>query len=91
MAAVLACARCQTPLKGPANPNPDDALTCLTCGQSDSFDNAWREATEFLQELARQAFDDELRDALKDNESVTITETPRPERSYRFIFIEDGH
>ncbi|SEE09351.1 hypothetical protein SAMN05519104_5187 [Rhizobiales bacterium GAS188] len=91
MATVLGCARCQTPLKGPSDPKPNDTFACPSCGESDSLDNVKREVGEFVQEQAQQAFDDILRNTFKGSETITITETLGPERTYRFVPIEDGH
>lgn len=30
--AKIECGKCRVPLRGPANPKPDDLLTCPRCG-----------------------------------------------------------
>jgi hypothetical protein len=50
---VFACGACKTPLEGPANPNLDSMFECLSCGQTETFENLRRIVCQFLQENAR--------------------------------------
>lgn len=91
MALVFGCGRCKMPLKGPSGSQPDSRLSCLVCGESDTFENVQRIIGEFLKEYARDQIGDMLRDATSRSYSMTFKETPRPKGVYRFVAVEDGH
>jgi hypothetical protein len=42
----LICARCHVRLKGSGDPNDNATVFCPECGESDTLENAIREATE---------------------------------------------
>lgn len=88
---VIACGLCQTPLQGPADPKPDDILTCPNCGNSDKVEAVTAEVGEFLKEQTAKAFQAVGRKAFGSSRNITIREHPIPERSYRFIGIRKAH
>jgi hypothetical protein len=88
MTLVFACGDCMTPLEGPANPNRDSVLECLSCGQTETFENVRQIVGEFLQDNARDKMGDLVRNVTSRSENLTFSDTHRPKRVYRFISVE---
>jgi hypothetical protein len=88
MGFVFACGNCETPLKGPADPNSDSMFKCPSCGQAETFDNVKRIVGEFLKESARNKIEEMLRAAASHGESLTYSDAPRSKGVFRFIAVE---
>lgn len=48
------CARCHVPLEGPAEPNPEDRMSCPRCGEGDRCEAVIGEVNEYIQVMASQ-------------------------------------
>jgi hypothetical protein len=88
MGLVFACGYCETPLKGPASPNPNSLFKCSSCGQVETFENVKRIVGELLKESARKKIEEFLRAAASPGETLIYSDAPRSKCIYRFIAVE---
>lgn len=78
---TVLCGRCHVAVEQRVNPDGQVMVVCPTCGQSDTLENAAREAGEYLTDkLMRQGM------AGLDMPGITITHPPQ--RAYRFIVAD---
>ena len=87
MDVVFACGQCKAPLKGPADPKPEDTLSCPVCGTGDTLQNVRLEVEQFIKEEAAKAYENMLRGVASKSDTFTFNETPRPKGVYRFVAI----
>jgi hypothetical protein len=77
---TVLCGICHVPVEKRINPDGQMMVVCPTCWQSDTTENAVREAGENLvHKLISEAMS---------GHSPGITVTHPPQRSYRFIFAD---
>lgn len=77
----ILCGRCNVEIQQRTDPDGQDRAFCPTCGQSDTVDNAIREAGDYLaNKLARESFE-----GLSGSQFAKVTIAKPPERSFRFI------
>ena len=83
--ADILCGRCKVVVKGPAEPGPNDMVTCPRCGRSDTFKSALKSAGEFLEDSVGEALFKDIKSSFRGVSGVQVSQCPRPHRSYRFI------
>jgi hypothetical protein len=81
----IKCAKCNIPLKGPADPQPQDRIACPRCGVGDTFENISAEITEYIGEQLVKALARQTEAAFSKSKNMKLAQTPRPQKSYRFI------
>jgi hypothetical protein len=80
---ILLCGKCRVPVEGSTDSNGHEIATCPKCGESDTFENATREAGEHVADkLVRDMFNG-IGESTRGSSIMTITHPPQ--RSYRFI------
>jgi hypothetical protein len=79
-AMTILCGRCHINVEPRVNPDGHTLLVCPKCGESDTAENAVREAGEYL-------IDKATRESLPGPDTPDITVTSPPERTYRFIMV----
>lgn len=78
---TILCGSCHVAVEKGVDPNSQMMAVCPCCGQSDTLENAAREAPEYFTDKAvRESF------AMLDNPGITVTHSP--ERNYRFIMTD---
>ena len=78
------CGNCRVNVEERAEPDGQVMAVCPSCGQTDTLDNAIREATEyFTDKLTREML--KPLDNMPSNEFVKVTVTQPSQRTYRFI------
>jgi hypothetical protein len=78
------CGRCHVPVDKGTDAQGQDIVTCPSCGESDTVENASREAGEYYtSKLVRDAFSGFGSGSSSDFLKITVT--PPPQRHYRFI------
>lgn len=88
---IILCARCKVPIKGSGDPETDAIVTCPICGETDSLENALREASEYMADKVVHGSLDAMFAGLKGSPNIKVTTNPLPERGYRFIFDNESH
>jgi hypothetical protein len=81
----ILCGACRADLTGPADFDNDSIFSCPTCGQSDTYQNVVSEAGDYYAEAVADHLEKQLADIGKGSSFITVTSTPRPKKSYRFI------
>ena len=81
----IRCAKCNVALQGPADPQPQDVLSCPRCGESDNLENILREVGDYISEKVGDSFGDMLDRAVKGSEFIKVTHNRPAKRIYRFI------
>jgi hypothetical protein len=84
----ILCGPCKSDLTGPADHDDDSIFKCPVCGQSDRFGNIVNEAADYW---ANKLADDMMGDFEQkvSSKSMKVTTTKSPQRTYRFIMVED--
>ncbi|HUZ34039.1 MAG TPA: hypothetical protein VMV19_18315 [Xanthobacteraceae bacterium] len=78
------CGACNIEVEQRTDPNGQVMAVCPRCGNSDTLENAIREATEyFADKLTREALGPLER--MPSSNFVKVTVTHSPQRSFRFI------
>jgi hypothetical protein len=87
--ADVKCAKCNVALKGPADPKPQDAFSCPSCGVSDTFENVMFEVKQYAKDRVAQNLNAKLMDVAKNSKFIKITTNSSQHRNYRFIVDMD--
>ncbi len=85
----LLCGACKVPVEGRTDANGHQTVPCPTCGETDTLENATREADEReADKLVGGMFDN-----FKSSQSgfLKVTVTKPPQRAYRFIIGDESH
>jgi hypothetical protein len=83
--ATILCGSCKVPVEGPADPNPQDTITCPRCGRHDSFQNVMASVTQHATDLMGNNLHDSFARSMRGNKFVKVTSKRIPQRSYPFI------
>jgi hypothetical protein len=82
---TLLCGHCRVEIEGRTYDDGHQEAVCPVCGQTDTIENAIREAGEYAaHELAKQ-FGANIADTFRDSDVFKVTAHDLPERSFRFI------
>jgi hypothetical protein len=81
----ILCGKCRTAVEGPAEPAPDDVVTCPSCGRSARFDDAVAEASAYFESAMA-----EFEELLWNWKRRAADGKPVDEREYRFIVDLSG-
>ncbi len=82
---TLLCGHCRVPIEGRTYDDGHQEAVCPVCGQTDTIENAVREAGEYAAyELAKQ-LGSSFADTIRDSDAFKVTAHDLPERSFRFI------
>jgi ribosome-binding protein aMBF1 (putative translation factor) len=80
-AKTVLCGSCHVGVEQRVNPDGQMMVVCPTCGQSDTLENAAREAGEYLTDKL-------MREGMAGHKMPGITVTHPPQRNYRFILAD---
>jgi hypothetical protein len=82
---TIFCGHCRVEIEGRTDAYGNQEAVCPVCGQTDTIENAVREAGECAAyELAKQ-FGSTIADTFRDSDGFKVTAEHLPERSFRFI------
>jgi NMD protein affecting ribosome stability and mRNA decay len=79
----ILCGKCHVAVEVRANDNID-MVVCPTCGASDTVENATREAADYLAAKIERELLAPF-ESFPGNNSLKVTVTHSPQRTYRFI------
>ena len=85
----ILCGDCNSVVKGPPNPKPQDVLAC-NCGNSDTFENVQRILGEALKEHAARHLQESMKRATASSKNLKFQGTPVMKRKHRFYVDIDG-
>lgn len=83
--ATILCGSCKVPVEGPADPQPQDTITCPRCGRHDSFKNVMASVERHATDLIGNNFHDRLSSSMRGNKFVKVKSKRIPKRSHPFI------
>lgn len=81
----ILCGSCRVPVKGPAEPKEQDAITCPSCGRSDNFKNVMASVHASVQELAGNALQKIIRESVGRSKVIQVKTKPIPKGDYPFV------
>ena len=81
----ILCGFCHVRIEGRTDAHGNDEAFCLQCGQSDTLENAIREAGEFAACILAEQLGSTFADAFGGRDMFKVTKHHLPERSFRFI------
>ncbi|MGK2740826.1 hypothetical protein ACSHT0_08005 [Tepidicaulis sp. LMO-SS28] len=79
------CGKCQVPLNGPAEPEPESVFSCPSCGRGDTLENVHRIVGEFVRDETARYLQKGMKGAAGRSKFLKFTGKPIPEREYKFI------
>ena len=79
------CAKCNLELEGPADPKPEDIVSCPGCGVSDTLENVTSEVGKYVAEKMAESISATISDTFRGDEFIKITSDYRSKGSHRFI------
>lgn len=82
---TILCGPCRVPVKGPTNPNGNDAFSCPSCGNSDTFDNVVASVKAFVTEVAGNNLQETVRKVARGNKFIKATLHPIPKGTHPFF------
>ncbi len=79
------CARCKCALQGPADPKPNDILTCPSCGEGDTLDRVLAEVGKYVEEQVAKSLHNTIAKATRGSDVFKVTSNFRPKGGHRFV------
>lgn len=73
------------PLEGPADPQPCDMVSCPCCGETDTLENAIREAGEHATQKMAESIRAMVKNSVRESDFIKVTSRDIPKKSYRFV------
>lgn len=83
--ATILCGSCKVPVEGPADPKPQDTITCPRCGRHDSFKNVMASINRHATDLLGNQLQEGIARAARGNKFMKFESKSIPKRSYPFI------
>jgi hypothetical protein len=81
----ILCGFCHVGIQGRTDAHGNEEAFCRRCGQSDTLENAMREAGESATEFLADQLGSMFADAFRGNDMFKVTAHHVPNRSFRFI------
>ncbi len=82
---TILCGTCKVAVKGPANPEPKDVITCPSCGKSDSFENVMASVQAFVHEASSRYLNEALRETARGSKMLEFSGKPIPKGNHPFF------
>ena len=79
------CGKCRVPIKGPANPKPNDIFACPKCGRSAKLKDVTASIKSFLEEAAGRHLQESMRQSFRGSKIIKVNTKPLPKRSHPFV------
>jgi len=83
----ILCARCKVQVKVAPDPKPEDAVTCPSCGESDTFENVKRSLAQQAKEFVQRKLQKTMSDAFRGSSGIKYT--PGVIEQHTHLFIVD--
>jgi hypothetical protein len=81
----ILCGHCHVGIEGRADAHGNEEAFCPRCGQSDTLENAIREAGESAAYFLAEQLGSTFADAFRCSDTFKVTKHHLPERRFRFV------
>lgn len=82
---TVLCGTCNVGIEGPTDPNPDDTMTCPSCGRSDNFKNVMVSVEKHSLELMEQKLQDTFESGVRGSKFIKFEGKTVPKCGHPFI------
>ncbi len=81
----IRCGRCNGPIGGSENPQPDEVVSCQNCGNSAPFSTVMKSVERYAVDVMEARLVDDMERAFKNCSSVSLKGGRSAPRAYDFV------